>query len=97
MALGRKTGGRKKGVPNKNNPLKGYLRDHSEKYFTPNSKGRSQFDKDMDELEPSERVSAELRLLEFSQPRMKAVDMSMEVGAKSESLLDKIAAMCNKS
>lgn len=30
-----KTGGRQKGTPNKDNPLKGYLRTHSEEYFKP--------------------------------------------------------------
>lgn len=30
-----KTGGRKKGTPNKENPLKGYLRAHSLAYFEP--------------------------------------------------------------
>ncbi len=32
---GMKTGGRQKGTPNKDNPLKGYLRTHSEEYFKP--------------------------------------------------------------
>ena len=32
---GMKTGGRKKGTPNKENPLKGYLRAHSLAYFEP--------------------------------------------------------------
>lgn len=32
---GQKTGGRQKGTPNKDNPLKGYLRTHSEEYFKP--------------------------------------------------------------
>lgn len=35
MAIGKKTGGRKKGTPNKNNPIKTYLRDHSAAYFEP--------------------------------------------------------------
>ncbi|MCM1356409.1 MAG: hypothetical protein NC212_08400 [Staphylococcus sp.] len=32
---GQKTGGRQKGTPNKDNPLKGYLRSHSLSYFEP--------------------------------------------------------------
>lgn len=35
MAKGKKTGGRQKGTPNKENPLKGYLREHSLSYFEP--------------------------------------------------------------
>ena len=32
---GMKTGGRKKGTPNKENPLKGFIRAHSLSYFEP--------------------------------------------------------------
>lgn len=35
MAKGKKTGGRTKGTPNKDNPLKGLIRAHSLKYFEP--------------------------------------------------------------
>ncbi len=35
MAKGYKTGGRQKGTPNKNNPTKGILINHSSNYFTP--------------------------------------------------------------
>lgn len=35
MAIGRKTGGRQKGTPNKPNPLKEHLRAHSTAYFEP--------------------------------------------------------------
>ena len=35
MAKGKKTGGRQKGTPNKDNPLKGLIRAHSLKYFEP--------------------------------------------------------------
>lgn len=35
MAKGYKTGGRQKGTPNRNNPTKGILINHSADYFTP--------------------------------------------------------------
>lgn len=35
MAQGRKTGGRQKGTPNKPNPIKEHLRNHSAAYFEP--------------------------------------------------------------
>lgn len=35
MARGYKTGGRQKGTPNKNNPTKGILMNHSSDYLTP--------------------------------------------------------------
>lgn len=34
MAKGYKTGGRRKGTPNKNNPIKGILINHSAEYFS---------------------------------------------------------------
>ena len=109
---GKKTGGRQKGTPNKDNPLKAILKEHSINYFTPrpqiDSKGRpkklstydddgkeisfviladnngnplvmSDFDVDMLQLKGVERVNAELRLLEFHTPKMKAVDVDMNV------------------
>lgn len=109
---GKKTGGRQKGTPNKENPLKGILRAHSLEYFTPKSQtdsngnpkkisiydeegnvvnvliladkeGKplvmSDFDIDMLQLKGVERVNAELRLLEFHTPKMKAVDMDMSL------------------
>ena len=73
---GMKTGGRKKGTPNKENPLKGFIRAHSLSYFEPknvkfNGKATimSDFELDMAELAPDDRVNAELRLLERSEER----------------------------
>lgn len=79
---GMKTGGRKKGTPNKDNPLKGYLKAHSAEYFMPKQlkqKGKivniSDFERDMAELSPDDRVNAEIRILEYHTPRMKAIDV----------------------
>ena len=58
---GMKTGGRKKGTPNKENPLKGFIRAHSLSYFEPknvkfNGKATimSDFELDMAELAPAQ-------------------------------------------
>lgn len=83
MAKGYKTGGRQKGTPNKENPLKVFLREHSLQYFEPKEQhdqdGRkfiaSDFDVDISMLAPDDRVNAELRLLEFHTPKMKAVEV----------------------
>lgn len=119
MAKGKKTGGRQKGTPNKENPIKGYLRAHSLSYFEPkpqteadgsprkidftdkdgvilssriladadgNPIQMSDFDVDMMVLDANERVSAELRLLEFHTPKMKAVEVIWTFTAQSSRL-----------
>lgn len=134
MALGKKTGGRQKGTPNKENPLKGYIRSHSLAYFEPrvqtdpitggsreiqrqrltedaegnvykvidlipltDSKGNpvtmSDFEADMIALSPNERVNAELRLLKFHMPEMKAIDMDMTVTDSGKTIEDRLAEL----
>lgn len=101
MALGRKTGGRVAGTPNKKNPLKGYLRTHSIDYFTArprtddngNNFVASDFDLDIAELSPADRVTAELKLLKFHTPEMKSVDMDMTVDDTSKSIADRLSQL----
>ena len=131
MALGKKTGGRQKGTPNKENPLKGYLRAHSLSYFEPrvqtdpitgnareiqrqrlvqDEEGNvykvidlipltdptgfplniSDFEADMIALSPNERVTAELRLLEFHTPKMKAVEVDMDMLTSAKTIEDRL-------
>lgn len=127
MALGKKTGGRQKGTPNKENPLKGYIRSHSLAYFEPKPQveadGKSprvikfrdkdgmiidtivlesadgsplcisDFDVDMLMMQPHERVFAELRLLKFHMPEMKAIDMDMTVTDSGKTIEDRLAEL----
>lgn len=100
---GMKTGGRKKGTPNKENPLKGFIRAHSLSYFEPknvkfNDKATimSDFELDMAELAPDERVNAELRLLEFHTPKMKAVDVDMSAKVNVRTIEDKLSVLCGE-
>lgn len=138
MAKGKKTGGRQKGTPNKENPLKGYLRAHSLAYFEPrvqtdpitggsreiqrqrltqdaegnvykdidlipltDSKGNpvtmSDFEADMIALNPNERVNAELRLLEFHTPKMKAVEVDMDVRGSVTTIEDRLRELCGET
>ncbi|MDE5688647.1 MAG: hypothetical protein K2I18_08510 [Paramuribaculum sp.] len=138
MALGRKTGGRKKGTPNKENPLKGYLRAHSLQYFEPrvqtdpitgnpreiqrqrltedpegnvykvidiipltDTKGNpvtmSDFEADMIALSPNDRVNAELRLLEFHTPKMKAIDVDLNAAATVHTIEDRLRDLSDES
>lgn len=98
-----KTGGRKAGTPNKDNPLKVLLHKHSISYFQPliplgdvsieneNRKAQfimlhqgedmvSQYEVDLFEMKPADRVNAELAMLKYHTPQMQAVsaDMSMK-------------------
>lgn len=101
---GMKTGGRKKGTPNKENPLKGFIRAHSLAYFEPKEqkyKGKtcmmSDFDRDIADLAPDDRVNAELRLLEFHTPKMKAVDVDMSARVNVRTIEDKLSALCGEN
>lgn len=101
---GMKTGGRKKGTPNKENPLKGFIKSHSLAYFEPkevkcdDGKKRtlSHFDLDIQALAPDDRVNAELRLLEFHTPKMKAIDMDVNANVNVLTIEDKLRALCGK-
>ena len=99
-----KTGGRKKGTPNKENPIKGFIKTHSLAYFEPKEmvcddgkkRTMSDFDCDMMMLAPDDRVNAELRLLEFHTPKMKAIDMDVNANVNVLTIEDKLRALCGK-
>lgn len=103
MAKGYKTGGRQKGTPNKENPLKGFLRAHSLAYFEPKEQQdddgnkfiASDFDVHMNMLAPDDRVSAELRLLEFHTPKMKAVEVDGTI-AHTHTIEGLLSELCNE-
>ncbi len=135
MARGYKTGGRKKGTPNKSNPIKNILIGHSLEYFEKriqtdrvtgnpreierarlaqdkegniykvidkipltNSDGfplnMSDFEADMLALNASERVAAELKILEFHTPKLKSQDINMEVNVGPRTIEDTLKALC---
>ena len=86
-----------KGTPNKDNPLKGYIRAHSVKYFTePLEDGLTQFEIDQRGLAPDDRVNAELRLLEFHQAKLKAVDANINTHNVSLTIEDKLRELCEE-
>lgn len=100
MAKGRKTGGRQAGTPNKDNPLKGYIKAHSLAYFEPRERkvdGKiqlvSDFEMDLAMLKEEDRVNAEIRLLEFHQPKMKAMDLNLEANMTVQTIEDRLAAL----
>ena len=94
---GKKTGGRVKGTPNKDNPLKGFIRAHSVKYFTEIvAKGLTQFEIDQMNLAADDRVNAELRLLEFHQAKLTAVDANINTHNVSLTIEDKLRELCEE-
>lgn len=101
---GMKTGGRQKGTPNKENPLKGFIKAHSLAYFEPKetvcddgeTRTVSDFDLDMAALTPDDRVTAELKLLEFHTPKMKAIDVDMNAQVNVRTIEDKLRSLCGE-
>ena len=96
-----KTGGRQKGTPNKNKPIKTWLKEHSSKYFEPsieevdedgNPTGRmiSQYEQDLKDMKPTDRVNAELQLLRYHTPQMQATAVDMTVSDEKSTISDRL-------
>lgn len=101
-----KLGGRAKGTPNANKPLKAFLREHSERYFAPTitevdengvPTGRiiSQYEEDMKGMKPSERANAELTLLKFHTPQMQATAVDMNVTNANKTLSERLSNLAD--
>lgn len=97
-------GGRKAGTPNKDKPLKTFLRQHSVAYFTPNIEeigddgkptGRmvSQFDIDIELLDPASRVDAEQKLLKYHTPAMQSTSVDMNIVEDNRTLSQRLALL----
>lgn len=95
-------GGRAAGTPNREKPLKTFLRQHSVAYFTPSveekdAKGKptgrvlSQFDIDTEQLDPASRVDAELKLLKFHTPQMQSTSVDMTITEDNQTLVQRLA------
>lgn len=93
---GQKTGGRQKGTPNKDNPIRGYLLTHSISYFKPNDKnpeGMSDFEVDLAMMLPEDRVNAEIRILKHHTSELKSVDMDMTLSDHTETIDERLARL----
>jgi len=97
-------GGRAAGTPNKDKPLKVFLREHSINYFTPNvelkdDKGQptgkivSQFDLDIMCLDPVDRADAEIKLLKFHTPQMQSTSVDVTNASVNITLAERIARL----
>lgn len=100
-------GGRTAGTPNKDKPLKTFLREHSAEYFTPlieevdeeNGKktGRliSQYDVDLKKMKASDRVNAELQLLKYHTPQMQATNLDLSTSDATQTLTQRLFDLDN--
>lgn len=93
---GQKTGGRRKGTPNKDNPIRGYLLTHSINYFRPNENNpdsMSDFEVDLAMMLPEDRVQAEIRILKHHTSELKSIDMDMTIDAQAETIDQRLARL----
>lgn len=91
---GMKTGGRKKGTPNKCTPekraIKQLLQKHSLLYMEPGEDGVSDFERDLRQMTPAERAAMEIKVLEFHTPRMQATSIDARLNEASVTIEDRL-------
>jgi len=90
-------GGRTAGIPNKDKPLKTFLREHSLSYFQPGNDGISQYELDMAQLDPKDRIDAEIKLLNFHTPKMQSTTVDMAVTDEKQTLSQRLAKLANEN
>lgn len=92
-------GGRTAGTPNKDKPIKTFLRAHSQDYFDParGKGGKSQYEIDLACMEPAERVDAELKLLNYHTPKMQATTVDVAMSDGQQSLAQRLAALAKEN
>lgn len=99
-------GGRAAGTPNKDKPLKTFLRQHSVTYFTPSieeedEKGKktgrlvSQFDIDVANLDPASRTDTEIKLLKYHTPQMQSTSVDMTIVDENKTLSERLARLAS--
>lgn len=100
-------GGRAAGTPNRDKPLKTFLRQHSQEYFTPSideidkETGKptgnilSPFDIDLMKLAADERVEAELKLLRFHTPMMQATSVDLTLTDRNLTFVQRLQRLAN--
>ena len=99
----KKTGGRKKGTPNKDTPqkkaIKAILRDHTLAYITPSDvvdqdtgehSMLSQLDMDLAMMKAAERAQIEVKLMEFHTPKMQSTSVDVNMGDTKVTIEDKL-------
>lgn len=103
---GQKTGGRKKGTPNKNNPFRAPLNDICMDYLTKKEQEitlpdgttqtvfASQMELDIIAIEdPTNRLGLMARIFKFVLPELKSVDMDMTITDDSGTIVDRLSGL----
>lgn len=89
MAIGKKTGGRKKGTPNKSTTLGkevivSLLSDYSESGLMTS---------DFMALDPKDRLIIAERLMQYTIPKMQATAIDISTGEKEKTIEDRLAEL----
>lgn len=92
MALGKKTGGRKKGTPNKSTMLGkevivSLLSDYSNSGLMTS---------DFMALDPKDRLVIAERLMQYTMPKMQATAIGLTTGDKEKTIEDRLAELAGE-
>jgi hypothetical protein len=92
MAIGKKTGGRKKGTPNKATMLGkevivSLLSDYSNSGLMAS---------DFMALEPKDRLVIAERLMQYTMPKMQATAIDLNTGEKEKTIEDRLAELAGE-
>lgn len=92
MAIGKKTGGRKKGTPNKSTMLGkevivSLLADYSESGLMTS---------DFMALDPKDRLVIAERLMQYTMPKMQATAIDISTGEKEKTIEDRLAELAGE-
>ena len=92
MALGKKTGGRKKGTPNKSTKLGkefivSLLADYSESGLMTS---------DFMALDPKDRLIIAERLMQYTMPKMQATAIDLTTGDQEKTIEDRLAELAGE-
>ena len=86
-------------------PLKELLRGYSTAYLTPRPQIHpitgepvvaSDFELDMAVLSPGDRLSTQLRILEFHTPKIKAIEVDLDARVAAPTIEDRLAALAKE-
>lgn len=84
----------------KDNAIREILFNHSLDYYQPNPNnldGKSNFEVDIELLEPKERVDTEIRVLKHHTPELKVVDLGLTVGMENEDMNVLLARLASEN
>ena len=92
MAIGKKTGGRKKGTPNKSSVLGkevivSLLSDYSNSGLMTS---------DFMALDPKDRLVIAERLMQYTMPKMQATAIDLNTGDKEKTIEDRLAELAGE-